>query len=234
MRLDPDLVVTPASARADVTSLLRHAGLPVYRMYTMFETLASIEEHIRLIGYLTGEDARADERGPPLPVDAIARAAARRPAGAGRTRGARSRRDLQLRLEDALRRHPPCARRRERGGAAWTCRLRPHHRRAHRALESRVDRRRRRSRRGSKPRARACCANPAIAATRAAQDGHVLVLENQVFLPLSPFTAQLVEALSEALYGGRRRDAAIRSPDLAGAVLRPHDAVAARRRRWPA
>ena len=40
------------------------------------------------------------------------------------------------------------------------------------------------------------------AATRAAKDGHVIVLEHQVFQPLSPFTAQLVEALSEALYGG--------------------------------
>ena len=56
LRLAPDLVFTPASARADVTSLLRHAGLPVYRIYTMFETLASIEAHIRLVGYLTGED----------------------------------------------------------------------------------------------------------------------------------------------------------------------------------
>jgi iron complex transport system substrate-binding protein len=43
-------------------------------------------------------------------------------------------------------------------------------------------------------------ARPAIAATRAAREGRVLVFENQVFLPLSPFTAQLVEALSRALY----------------------------------
>jgi ABC-type hemin transport system substrate-binding protein len=43
-------------------------------------------------------------------------------------------------------------------------------------------------------------ARPAIAATRAAREGRVLVFENQVFLPLSPFTAQLVEALSLALY----------------------------------
>jgi hypothetical protein len=28
------------------------------------------------------------------------------------------------------------------------------------------------------------------------------VLDNRVFLPLSPFTSQLVEALAEALYGG--------------------------------
>ena len=56
---DPDLVFTPAEARSDVPGLLREAGLPVYRIYTMFPTLASIEDHIRLVGYLTGEDARA-------------------------------------------------------------------------------------------------------------------------------------------------------------------------------
>jgi ABC-type hemin transport system substrate-binding protein len=45
-------------------------------------------------------------------------------------------------------------------------------------------------------------ANPAIAATIAAQRGQVVVLEHQVFLPLSPYTSNLVEALAAALYGG--------------------------------
>ena len=76
---NPDLVITAESVRAEVPDLLRQAGLPVYRMYTMFETLASIEEHIRLVGYLTGEDERAEAeivrfRG------VITQAAARRPA----------------------------------------------------------------------------------------------------------------------------------------------------------
>jgi iron complex transport system substrate-binding protein len=44
-------------------------------------------------------------------------------------------------------------------------------------------------------------ANPAIAATTAAQRGHVLVLEHRVFLPMSPYTSNLVEALAEAFYG---------------------------------
>jgi len=39
------------------------------------------------------------------------------------------------------------------------------------------------------------------AATRAARQGRVLVFENNVFLPLSPFTSRLVDALSRALYG---------------------------------
>jgi iron complex transport system substrate-binding protein len=46
-------------------------------------------------------------------------------------------------------------------------------------------------------------ANPAIAATDAAQHDQIVVLENHVFLPLSPFTAALVDALSLAFYGER-------------------------------
>lgn len=75
----PDLVITAESVRAEVPDLLRQAGVPVYRMHSMFETLVSIEDHIRLIGYLTGEDDRAKAelvrfRG------VISRAAARRPS----------------------------------------------------------------------------------------------------------------------------------------------------------
>jgi len=45
--------------------------------------------------------------------------------------------------------------------------------------------------------------DPAIALTTAAQTGHILVFENQVFLPMSPFTTAILDALSEALYGNR-------------------------------
>ena len=36
-------------------------------------------------------------------------------------------------------------------------------------------------------------ADPAIALTQAAREGHILVLENRVLLPLSPFTTRLVD-----------------------------------------
>jgi ABC-type hemin transport system substrate-binding protein len=60
LRIDPHLVFTPAEARPDLPGLLRAAGVPVYRIHTMFPTLASIEAHIRRVGYLSGEDARAE------------------------------------------------------------------------------------------------------------------------------------------------------------------------------
>jgi ABC-type hemin transport system substrate-binding protein len=45
-------------------------------------------------------------------------------------------------------------------------------------------------------------AHPAIGATTAARRGQIVVFENHIFLPLSPFTARFVEALADALYGG--------------------------------
>jgi iron complex transport system substrate-binding protein len=42
--------------------------------------------------------------------------------------------------------------------------------------------------------------DPVIALTTAAQNGQVLVLDNKVFLPMSPFSTQLLDALGEALY----------------------------------
>ena len=44
-------------------------------------------------------------------------------------------------------------------------------------------------------------ADPAIATTQAARDGHILVVEFHVFLPTSPFTTLLVNAIAEAIYG---------------------------------
>lgn len=197
VRLNPDLVIAPVSARADVTSLLRHANVPVYRLYTMFETLASVEEHIRLVGYLAGEDARAEEEVRRF-SGAVTRAAARRSAGSrpevlglGGTYSYGSRTLFAdvlrvLGADNLAARH----------GLAGYDRITDEHivRWDPEWIVAGADR-------GTVEEARKrLLARPAIAATRAAREGHVLVFENQVFLPLSPFTAQLVEALSLALY----------------------------------
>ena len=202
---DPDLVFTPASARGDMPSLLRRAGVPVYRIFTMFETLDSIEAHIRLIGYLTGEDARATAevqrfRGV---VDAAVR---RRPAGSLRPRvlglggtytyGSRTLFGDIVRwlgAENVAATHGLVGYDRVtdehivRWNPDWIVAGAP---------------------RGDTDRVRASLLNqPAIAATRAAELGQIVVLEYQVFLPLSPMTAHLVTALADALYGPARGSA---------------------------
>ncbi len=42
--------------------------------------------------------------------------------------------------------------------------------------------------------------DPAIRLTTAARKGQILIFENHVFLPMSPFTVLLLDAMSEAIY----------------------------------
>ncbi len=200
LRSDPDLVFNPAEARSDMPGLLRAAGVPVYRIPTMFPTLVSIEEHIRLVGYLTGEDARAEAEARRFRA-AVDRAAARKPAGAPSPRvmgfggvysyGSDTLFSDILRVlgaENVAATH----------GFVGYDRVTDEHivRWDPEWIVAGADR-------GLVPQVRQrLLAHPAIGATTAARRGQVVVFEHHVFLPLSPLTARFVEALAEALYGG--------------------------------
>ena len=198
---NPDLVITAEAVRAEVPNILRQSGVPVYRMYTMFETLASIEEHVRLIGYLTGEDAGAEAE--ILRFRAvIAQAAARRPAnraaprvlgfglGSNYSYGSRTLFNDILRVlgaENVSATHGLVGY--DRASDERIVRWNPDW------IVTSADP-------GMAERTRATLlARPSIAETDAARLGHIVVLDNRVFLPLSPFTSALVESLSIALYG---------------------------------
>ena len=199
LSLQPDLVFVPAEARADVPGVLRAAGLAVYRIPTMFPTLTSIEEHIRLVGYLSGEDARAEEEVRRFRA-AVARAAAKKPAGARPPRvagfGGTYSYGSETLFSDILRvlgaENVAAA-----DGFVGYDRVSDEHivrwnpewivAGADRGLADQVRRR--------------LLESPAIAGTIAARRGQLIVLEHQLFLPLSPYTARLVEALANAFYG---------------------------------
>jgi iron complex transport system substrate-binding protein len=199
LRTHPDLVFTPAEARSDVPGLLRAAHVPVYRLYTNFETLAAIEAHVRLVGYLAGEDARAEceiQR-----FEAVVRRSARRkPVGAPPPRvmgfGGTYTYGSDTLLNDILRvlgAENVAARHGFVGYGHVTgehiIRWNPDW------IVAGADR-------GHADTVRArLLANPAIAATTAGRRRQVVVFENRIFLPLSPFTAAFVEALADALYG---------------------------------
>jgi len=196
----PDLVFTPESARSDVPGLLRAAGIPVYRMFTMFETLASIEEHIRLVGYLTGEDGRGETEARRF-RETIRRAAARRPAGAVPPRvmgfGGTYSYGTKTLFTDILRVLGAENIAATHGFVGYD-RVTDEHivRWDPDWIVAGADR-------GKIEQVRArILAHPAMAATSAARHGRIVVLEHQLFLPLSPFTARFVEALAEAFYGG--------------------------------
>jgi ABC-type Fe3+-hydroxamate transport system substrate-binding protein len=199
LRSDPDLVFSPAEARSDMPGLLRAAGVPVYRIPTMFPTLASIDEHIRLVGYLSGEDARAEAEARRFRA-VVERAAARKPGGARAPRvmgfGGLYSYGSDTLFSDILRVLGAENVAATHGFVGYDRVTDEHIVRwdpewivagADRGLVAQV-------------RAR-LLAQPAIAATTAARRGQVLVFENHVFLPLSPFASRLVEALADALYG---------------------------------
>jgi iron complex transport system substrate-binding protein len=193
----PDLLFLASSTRADIAHVLRLAGVPSYAMHTDFSTLAEIEEHIRQVGYLAGEDERGQGAAARF-HDALVRAAARRPMGARprvlglggrysygsntvfhdicRLLGAVNVAGASLRGYDAI-----SGEQIVRWNPEWIVV-------GAAAGEAEATRAR-------------LLADPAIAVTQAAARGQLVVLDQRVFLPLSPFTRRLVEALADALYG---------------------------------
>jgi iron complex transport system substrate-binding protein len=169
-------------------------------MFTMFETLDSIEAHIRLVGYLTGEDNRAAAEVERFRTT-IRRAVARRPTGTRSLRvlglgrsysyGAKTLfTDIMRTLgaENVAATH----------GLVGYDRVTDEHivRWDPEWIVAGADR-------GMADKVRAQLnAMPSVASTTAARHGHIVVLDNSVFLPLSPLTAELVEALATAFYGG--------------------------------
>ncbi len=201
LRASPDLFITSYGARADMVELMRTAGVPTYRMFTDFTRLEQIEDHIRLVGYLTGEDSRARLEAQRF-RDAIARAAARRPSGA-RPRvlglGGTFTYGSQTLFHDVCRvlgaenvAATHGLREYDRVSAEQIVRWDPGW------IVTGAD-----AGKTEETLAR-LRADPAIGATSAAQQGRIVVLEYRVFLPLSPYTTLLVEALADALYGTAR------------------------------
>jgi iron complex transport system substrate-binding protein len=198
LKLNPDLLLVASSGRADFTDLMRTAGTPTFRMFTDFTSLDEIDRTILLTGYLTGNNATASRVHETF-KEAIRRAQAKRPATAPSPRvlgyttgygygdhtvfndivtvlGA-----INVGAENGL--HGYSLINPEQvvvwdpewiiSGAARGA--------THDALQRLLE-------------------DPAVAQTTAARKGQILVFENNIFLPLSPFTTQLIDALGDALY----------------------------------
>lgn len=199
LRLDPDLLIVSNSSRADFCAIVRSSGVPIYREFTMFTTLAQIAETIRLTGYLTGEDESA-QRQIDLFWSDINRAKARRPANAPRSRilgfgGSysygketlfddivRTLGGINVGAEGGLKGYDQVSSEQiVRWNPEWIVAAAPKGKT--KAVLARL------------------MADPGIGVTQAAHDGHILVFEQHLYLPFSPFTRLFVTALSEALYG---------------------------------
>ena len=59
LRSRPDLLLASNTARADFVALARSAGIPVFRLLTVFENFSQIADGLKTVGRLVGEEAAA-------------------------------------------------------------------------------------------------------------------------------------------------------------------------------
>ncbi len=199
LRLDPDLIFVSSTARADFISLVRNTGVPTYRMFTMFTNLDQVADGIRAVGYLTGADEAARNEEARF-RSGLATALAMRTPGAARPRilglggSACYGRDtlfndiveklggINVGAEGGVKGY-------ENVGSEIILRWDPEW------IVTAADP-------GKSEQARAkLLADPAIALTQAARQGHILVFDNRILFPMSPFTLALVNAMADKLYG---------------------------------
>ena len=81
LRRRPDLLLVSHSARADLVALMRAAGIPTFRLLTVFEDFDQIADGLATVGRLTGEEGAAAREIARFRAR-VAAVAARRPAGA--------------------------------------------------------------------------------------------------------------------------------------------------------
>jgi ABC-type Fe3+-hydroxamate transport system substrate-binding protein len=198
LRVNPDLVLVSSSDRSGFAALIAQANVPVYRMYTMFTTLDEVEEHIRLTAYLTGEDERGEAEARRFRAE-IERARRMRPAGARAPRilglGGNYSYGSETLFHDIVKTVGGINVGAEHGlkgydsvNSELIARWNPEWIVAA-AAPGKIDDVRQK-----------IVHDPATAVTDAVREGHVLVFESRVFLPMSPYSTLLVTALAEALW----------------------------------
>ena len=198
LRLNPGLVLLSSSDRSNFDAVMDQAGVPVYRMYTMFTTLDQVEEHIRLVAYLTGEDGRGEIEAHRFRTE-IERARNLRPTGARAPRilgfGGNYSYGAETLFHDIVKTVGGINVGAEHGlrgydsvNSELIARWNPEWIVAG-ADQGKVDEVRRK-----------IASDPGIAVTDAVRNGRVLVFANKIFLPMSPYSTFLVTALAEALW----------------------------------
>lgn len=198
LKVNPDLLLVSSNARADFTELLRAVGTPIFRTYTSFTKLDDVRRTIGLIGYLTGRDAEAAHADEEF-ERSIRRAQGRKPPNVPAPRilgysGGYSYGDetlfddivrtlggVNVGAEHGLHSYAPLNTEQIlRWNPEWIVSG------AARGQTGIVLQR--------------LMSDPAITPTIAGRKGQIVVFDNNVFLPMSPFTTLLLDALGDVLY----------------------------------
>ena len=198
LKVDPDLILVSSEGRSDFTSLIRSAGIPVFRTQVTFETLAEIEASIRLMGYLTGADRKAQSVADSF-HSTIERLRSRRPTDMAPPRvlglGGRYSYGSKTIFNDIIHTLGGVNVSAEGGLKGYSAFN----------YEQAIGWNPEWIFAGAAPQQTGqvldqLLKDPSIALTDAARSGHIVVLDNNVFLPMSPYTALLATAIADALY----------------------------------
>lgn len=199
LRLSPDLVLVSNGARIDFSDLVRSTGIPIYRAFTMFTTLDQIAETIRATAYLTGEDENGRvEINKFWSVIESAKAMKRKDSVAPRVLGysggysygdqtlfhdiVQTLGGINVAAAGGLKGYSSInSEQILRWNPEWIITT---------ANPGQADAMRQR-----------LLADPGIALTQAARNGRIIILNQNVFLPMSPYSTLLVVAIAEAIYG---------------------------------
>jgi iron complex transport system substrate-binding protein len=204
LRLNPDLIFVASYSRAEVVDLLRAAGAPIFR-FTSYERIEDIKNNIRNIGYATGDDQSATALVAQMEreIDAVR---ARLPAGdkrprimsysGGVTAGAdtlfddiiRTAGAINVTAEQGLKGFPKIS---SEQVAKWDPDFL-----VTGAYPDKFDEAR-----------RLLLADPAIASSRAARAGKIIILDNHYYLAVSQHIVRAIEALADGLYSNDPKEA---------------------------
>ncbi len=196
LRLKPDLVFVASYSRADLTELLRNSHAPVFR-FANFDRIDDIKLNVKIVGRLTGEDAKADALVAEMDRR-LAALAARMPAGArprvmsfandGYTAGANTLFDDEIRAAGGVNASAE-------HGIDGFVRIS-----AEQVLKFDPDFIVTDAKPGHEATARqSLLSNPAVAATRAARNGHIIVMNTREFLTAGQHVVDAAESLAAAL-----------------------------------
>jgi iron complex transport system substrate-binding protein len=198
LRLEPDLIFVASYSRAETVEQLQAAGATVFR-FANFISIEDIKQNIRTVGYAIGEDERAEALVEQVERD-LSAIRARVPAGGKRPRVmsfsadgytagsgtlfddiARYAGAINVAAEQGLEGFPRIS---AEQVAAWQ----PDFIIAGADEGALEDTRRR------------LLANPAVAATNAARNGRIVLIDNRYFLTVSQYVVRAVGAVVDGLY----------------------------------
>lgn len=200
LRARPDLMLLSHRARADFEDVLRHAGIPTFRVRTIFANFDQIASAIAAIGHVTGDDEDAEFEIRRL-RERVERAKRRRQPGAqaprvlpystyGSTLGSGSLFDhiltelgaINVASEHGVGQYADIS---NEQVAAWDPEwiVAPADRGTTEQVRDRL------------------LGDVGIAATHAGRDGQILIVESRQFNAMSQHAVSLMEAVADGLYG---------------------------------